>query len=199
MAPWQLQAFQIPLGKRRGDEALRTLALDLGVDGFNLSQFVPTGRGAVEEGLNPHTAKWVLQTWLAAKARHPGLHLTAHSSGLAALSPPEDACRGGCQAGMSIGCITPDGDVTPCVMLPLSLGNINERSLKEIWSGSDTVATLKSREVKGMCGSCSHRDECGGCRAAAWAVTGDLMAEDPYCWIVSNARQRQPHQCGVAA
>ena len=175
------------------------LALELRVDGFNLSQFVPTGRGAAEEGLEPRTAKWLLETWLEAKASHPSLHLTAHSSGLAALSPPEDACRGGCQAGMSIGCITPDGDVTPCVMLPLSLGNLNERPLAEIWSGSETIATLKSREVKGICGSCRHRDSCGGCRASAWAVTGDLMAEDPYCWIVSSARQRQTVDCGVAA
>lgn len=166
-------------------------ALGLGVDGFNLSQFVPTGRGALEEGLDPHTAKWLLQTWLEAKAKHPGLHLTAHSSGLAALSPPEDACRGGCQAGMSIGCITADGDVTSCVMLPLSLGNINERPLADIWSESETVATLKARSLKGICGSCSHRDTCGGCRASAWAVTGDLMAEDPYCWLVSGARARQ--------
>ena len=175
------------------------LARDLGVDGFNLSQFVPTGRGALEEGLDPSTAKWLLQTWLLAKASYPDLHLTAHSSGLAALAPPDDACRGGCQAGMSIGCITPDGDVTPCVMLPLSLGNINERPLAEIWSRSETIAALKSRDVKGICGSCSHKEECGGCRAAAWAVTGDLMAEDPYCWIVSKARQPKPSSCGVAA
>lgn len=162
------------------------LAVTLGVDGVNLSQFVPTGRGSLSEGLQPSLAKHLLETWLAAKRRHPDLHLTAHSSGLAALAPSAADCRGGCQAGMSIGCITARGDVTPCVMFPLSLGNLRSQRLRTIWSRSATVATLKSREVKGRCGDCRYRESCGGCRAAAWAVTGDMMAEDPYCWMLPD-------------
>lgn len=163
------------------------LAVGFGVSGFNLSQFVPTGRGAAAEGLEPWTAKRLLEIWLEAKARHPKLHMTAHSSGLAALSPAAEHCRGGCQAGISIGCITADGAVTPCVMFPLSLGNIKERPLGEIWSTSSTVATLKSRAVKGACAGCAHRIDCGGCRASAWVRTGDMMAQDPYCWLVHDA------------
>lgn len=162
------------------------LALELGVDGFNLSQFVPTGRGSLAEGLPPETAKRVLQTWLAEKSRHPDLHMTAHSSGLAALSPDAEHCRGGCQAGISIGCITPEGDVTPCVMFPMSVGNLNRNTLREIWASSPEIARLQSRAVEGVCGGCPHRLECGGCRAGAWAVTGNTMAQDPYCWLVEN-------------
>lgn len=163
------------------------LALELGVDGFNLSQFVPTGRGAASEALAPLTAKRLLEVWLDARARYPALHLTAHSSGLAALSPETQPCRGGCQAGISIGCITPDGDVTPCVMFPLSLGNLKDRPLAEIWANSPIVGTLKSRSVKGGCASCAHRTACGGCRATAWALTGDMMAEDPSCWLAQGS------------
>lgn len=162
------------------------IALELGVDGFNLSQFVPTGRGTSVEALAPRTAKRLLQTWLDAKVQFPALHLTAHSSGLAALSPAAEHCRGGCQAGISIGCITPAGDVTPCVMFPLSLGNLKDRPLAEIWATSPTVRALKSRKVKGACGTCAHRIQCGGCRAGAWALTGDMMAEDPSCWLISD-------------
>lgn len=162
------------------------LAIRLGVDGFNLSQFVPTGRGAAAESLPPIMGKRLLEIWLDAKVRHPKLHLTAHSSGLAALSPDADHCRGGCQAGISIGCITPDGDVMPCVMFPLSLGNLKDRELAEIWSTSEVVARLKSREVKGACAKCVHRLDCGGCRAGAWALTGDTMGEDPSCWLAQK-------------
>jgi radical SAM protein with 4Fe4S-binding SPASM domain len=162
------------------------LAATLGVDGFNLSQFVPTGRGSIAEGLKPAAAKDLLKAWLAAKRRYPDLHLTAHSSGLAALTPSADDCRGGCQAGLSIGCITAHGDVTPCVMFPLPLGNLRNEQLRAIWSRSATIATLRSREVKGRCGNCRYRSSCGGCRAAAWAVSGDMMAEDPYCWMPSH-------------
>lgn len=172
------------------------IALELGVDGFNLSQFVPTGRGAADEALAPMTAKRLLEIWLDAKVRHPELHLTAHSSGLAALSSGVEHCRGGCQAGISIGCITPDGDVTPCVMFPLSLGNLRDRTLGEIWSTSEDVALLKSREVKGACASCTHRLDCGGCRAGAWALTGDMMAEDPCCWLAHAFSQPRGRTTG---
>lgn len=162
------------------------LALELGVDGFNLSQFVPTGRGVASEALEPQVSKRLLEIWLESKKQHPAFHLTAHSSGLAALSPDQEHCRGGCQAGISIGCISPEGDVTPCVMFPLSLGNIRKTQLREIWSTSPVIATLKSREVKGACARCSHRMICGGCRAGAWAITGDMMAEDPTCWLAEG-------------
>ncbi|WP_054785420.1 radical SAM protein [Pseudovibrio denitrificans] len=124
------------------------LCAQLGVDGFNLSQFVPTGRGALTEGLEPNTARTLLQTWLVAKAAYPHMYLSAHSSGLASLTPDVAACRGGCQAGISIACITPEGDVTPCVMFPLSLGNVKEASFGEIWSNSPHIKTLHKRDVK---------------------------------------------------
>lgn len=161
------------------------LARELGVDGFNLSQFVPTGRGTIDQGVSPQMSRELLQTWLAARKRYPDMYLSAHSAGLAALEPDAADCRGGCQAGMSIGCITAEGDVTPCVMFPLVLGNLKRDSLRNIWEQSETVATLKSREVKGICGTCRFKKTCGGCRAAAWAVDGDMMAEDPYCWIAT--------------
>ncbi|KZL16825.1 Antilisterial bacteriocin subtilosin biosynthesis protein AlbA [Pseudovibrio axinellae] len=162
------------------------LCAQLGVDGFNLSQFIPTGRGALSDGLEPDTAHALLQTWLAAKADYPDMYLSAHSSGLASLAPDADACRGGCQAGISIACVTAEGDVTPCVMFPLSLGNLKDAPFGEIWSNSSHIKALHQRDVKGGCASCSFKWECGGCRAAAWAVDQDMMAEDPYCWLIHD-------------
>lgn len=164
---------------------LLELACDLGVDGFNLSQFVPTGRGSVDQGITPAMSKHLLETWLEARRNYPDMYLSAHSAGLAALEPEAVDCRGGCQAGMSIGCITAEGDVTPCVMFPLVLGNLRSRDLRDIWAGSETISTLQSRQVGGACGACRFKEACGGCRAAAWAVDGDMMAEDPYCWIAN--------------
>ncbi len=31
------------------------------------------------------------------------------------------------------------------------------------------------------CGLCEYRRVCGGCRARAYAATGDYLAEEPYC------------------
>lgn len=164
------------------------LAENLGVDGFNLSQFVPTGRGSLSEGLEPTVAKKLLETWLVEHRRRPKLHMTAHSSGLAALEPAATECRGDCEAGISIGCIMPNGDVTPCVMFPMPIGNLTMRGLRKIWTESPVIDELHARHVKGTCGLCHHRKTRGGCRASAWAVTGDMMAEDPYCWLVDSCR-----------
>tara|TARA_R110002167_G_scaffold94784_1_gene252766 strand:- start:7193 stop:7837 length:645 start_codon:yes stop_codon:yes gene_type:complete len=45
------------------------LARDLKVDGFNLSQFVPTGRGTIDQGVSPTVSRHLLETWLEARKR----------------------------------------------------------------------------------------------------------------------------------
>jgi acetyl-CoA C-acetyltransferase len=35
--------------------------------------------------------------------------------------------------------------------------------------------------LKGKCGICEYKKVCGGCRARAFAQTGDFLAEEPYC------------------
>ncbi|MCH7706861.1 MAG: radical SAM domain protein, coenzyme PQQ synthesis protein E, partial [Myxococcales bacterium] len=40
---------------------------------------------------------------------------------------------------------------------------------------------LREGEVGGRCGRCEYRQVCGGCRARAYAETGDLMGPDDSC------------------
>ena len=35
--------------------------------------------------------------------------------------------------------------------------------------------------LKGKCGCCEFRHVCMGCRARAYAATGDFLAEEPFC------------------
>jgi MoaA/NifB/PqqE/SkfB family radical SAM enzyme len=35
--------------------------------------------------------------------------------------------------------------------------------------------------LKGKCGCCEFRNVCMGCRARAYAATGDFMDEEPFC------------------
>ena len=158
------------------------LVVAAGADGFNLSQFVPTGRGGLEQAMDAATSRHVLEIWLHAKRKYPKMYFAAHSIGLIDLDPTIGQCSGGCQAGISLGCITAAGDVTPCVMLPLPLGNLHEQSFRQIWAGHPLLERMRQREVSGTCGTCQHRQGCAGCRAAAWAHTGDALAADPHCW-----------------
>ena len=92
----------------------------------------------------------------------------------------------GCAAGMPSGYVTilPNGDIIPCMLLQVKLGNIREESITRIWEDSPVLARLRSRELlEGECGKCTHRDICAGCRGRAYEETGNMLAPDPGCWI----------------
>ena len=74
------------------------------------------------------------------------------------------------------------GDVFPSGFLPLPCGNIRENSLREIYRTHPVFRELRDpRLLKGKCGICGFRDLCGGSRARAFAMTGDYLAEEPFC------------------
>ncbi|MBI5098134.1 MAG: radical SAM protein [Nitrospirae bacterium] len=88
----------------------------------------------------------------------------------------------GCLAGQLICLIDVDGNVLPCSYFPKSAGNIREKSFKDIWENSELFRDMRSfKDYKGRCGSCEYVNVCGGCRARAYAVTGDYMDEEPFC------------------
>jgi radical SAM protein with 4Fe4S-binding SPASM domain len=78
--------------------------------------------------------------------------------------------------------IRPNGDVTPCPYLPVFAGTLRKSSLKDLWTSSGLFADIRRRtSLGGRCGECEMNGHCGGCRARAFGMTGDLMAEDPLC------------------
>ena len=93
-----------------------------------------------------------------------------------------DRQTGGCLAGRGVCFVSHRGDVFPCGYLPVGCGNVRERPLSAIWRTSAVFAALRRPELlKGKCGACRWRAGCGGCRARAYAATGDYLAEEPDC------------------
>jgi len=45
------------------------------------------------------------------------------------------------------------------------------------------TSVLNRKELKGKCGTCKFNFTCGGCRVMAFYQSGDVMAEDPTCFI----------------
>jgi radical SAM protein with 4Fe4S-binding SPASM domain len=89
---------------------------------------------------------------------------------------------GGCPAGTHYMGIRPNGDVTPCPYLPVFAGNLRRTPLAELWTSSELFGGIRRRShLEGRCGACEINAECGGCRARAYGMTGDVMAEDPLC------------------
>ncbi len=89
---------------------------------------------------------------------------------------------GGCGAGRLYCAIQPNGSVTPCVYIPIKIGNLRKDKFSDIWENSAILKTLRRRDaVSGNCGRCDFKNVCGGCRARAYAYTGSLNGCDPGC------------------
>jgi len=78
--------------------------------------------------------------------------------------------------------INHQGEVYPSRFLPLSAGNVTTQTLAEVYCESPLFVSLRdSSKLKGKCGRCPVRNVCGGSRARAYAMTGDLFAQEPCC------------------
>ena len=88
---------------------------------------------------------------------------------------------GGCGAGRLYCGLEPNGDITPCVFMPIKLGNIRVDHLRDIWHSLEMLWKLRDRDVLKGCGTCEYRYICGGCRARAYGYYGDVQAPDPGC------------------
>jgi len=88
----------------------------------------------------------------------------------------------GCLAGQHVCFVSRTGEVYPCGYLPISSGNVRTTPLETIWDASKVFARLRDPDLLGgKCGVCGFRAVCGGCRARAYALTGDYLAEEPFC------------------
>ena len=74
------------------------------------------------------------------------------------------------------------GKVYPSGFLPLEGGDVRLQPLGEIYRESPVFKQLRDlSQLKGKCGACEFKEICGGSRARAYAVSGDLLGEEPCC------------------
>ncbi|TFG47540.1 MAG: radical SAM protein [Candidatus Brocadiia bacterium] len=91
----------------------------------------------------------------------------------------------GCLAGLGVLFVGHKGDVFPCGYLPVKCGNILEEKLSAIWFENKDLAIMRDcGKLEGKCGICGYREVCGGCRGRAYSVTGNYMAQEPFCAYV---------------
>ena len=115
--------------------------------------------GSTGIALHPHAAR-------SGKGHPDGMH----------------AVTKGCLAGTGVCFISHQGEVYPCGYLPVLAGDLRRQTFAEIWENSVVFAQLRETEnLKGKCGRCEFRNICMGCRARAFAATGDYLDEEPFC------------------
>lgn len=174
-------------------------AHERGVRAFNAYFLVCTGRGEKLTDITPQQYEALLEHLIAVQARHSGEQDRFMVRAKCAPHIKRLACEGlrrgdlgaaaavmllagaGCPAGRSYLRIGPEGDVTPCPYLPVALGNVRRQPLGEIWQQAEPLQKLRRLELRGRCGACEFKEQCGGCRARALAAGGDVFGEDPWC------------------
>lgn len=89
---------------------------------------------------------------------------------------------GGCGAGRVYCAISPEGIVSPCVFLPIPIGDLRVQRFTDIWLKARAWQGFRNREMLvGRCGKCEYKYVCGGCRARAYAYFGNYLHPDPGC------------------
>jgi len=132
-------------------------------------------------------------------AGQPIGHHTGHPSG-----HPSDmnAMTKGCLAGTGVCFISHEGEVFPCGYLPVIAGDLREQRFADIWENSVIFNQLRdTNNLKGKCGCCEFRNVCMGCRARAFAATGDYLDQEPFCIYeprMPNLREKEiPQPAGT--
>jgi len=110
---------------------------------------------------------------------HPAGNHTGHPGG-----HPNDmnAMTKGCLAGTGVCFVSHEGEVFPCGYLPAIAGDLRKQSFADVWENAKVFNELRDTDnLTGKCGCCEFRNVCMGCRARAFAATGDYLAEEPFC------------------
>ena len=100
---------------------------------------------------------------------------------------------GGNSAGRKLLNIDSEGNVKPDPFFPKVIGNILNQDFTDVWTKEPVELLQKLREhprnISGICAECAYIDICnGGSRSRAYAIYGDMWAEDPSCYLTKEER-----------
>jgi radical SAM protein with 4Fe4S-binding SPASM domain len=184
-------------GNRDEIPRLAEWSAEKGAVSFNCYFVVATGRGAGMRGLSPEENDEVLAELVRLGREYRGRMMVRSKCQPqimrhAYAEDPDSrlldyATR--CPCGVQYCRITPDGKVTPCPYMPVEAGDLAGASFGEIWRTSRVFRELRAGELGGRCGRCEYRAVCGGCRARAFAESGDFLAEDAACGYEPNGEE----------
>ena len=196
--PFQINTT-VTRANRQELPAIHELAISLGAAAHHVFVLVPTGRGEelVDQLLHPEEYEETLR-WLLERQREGKLFIkptcapqfyrlwrqdaAARGEKITPATHGMEAMTKGCLGGQGFAFVSYKGEVQPCGYLELAAGNVRETRFPEIWEKSALFQQLRRvDDYRGKCHSCQYRKVCGGCRARAYALTGDVLAEDPIC------------------
>jgi len=193
--PFQINATVTQHNVAQLPDMLET-AVALGAMTFDVFFLVPTGRGMEIEDrqLSPGDFEQAMN-WVYERKQEKGIpiritcgphyaRIERQRAGAASAPSAVPFSGMGCTAGHGFLFISHQGTIQPCGFVDAACGNLRENGfdLQRIYDSSEVLAALRNRDLyQGKCGACEYWETCGGCRARAYASSGDILGPEPRC------------------
>jgi radical SAM protein len=192
-------------------EEMAALVERLGIVFWEVFFLVPVGRGTALDGLTPAECEAAFEILYRVQRRSPFIlkvteaphyrrYVAQHEAETDRRRAPDARAMPrmltrsegpghtvglaprGVNAGNGFAFVSHTGDVYPSGFLPVRAGNVRTRPLADIYRRTPLFLTLrKPHALRGRCGRCEYNAICGGSRSRAYALTGSLLATDPWC------------------
>jgi radical SAM protein len=182
-------------------DAMADLLRDRGIAMWSVFFLVPVGRGIEEQRISAEEYELVFaRLWHHARHQPYAVKTTEAphyrrfvlqqgGNPLAGPAGEEDGGRRrGHRAPLGVGdgkgvmFVGHNGEIYPAGFLPLCCGRFPRDSVVDVYQNHPTFLALRDPDhFRGKCGVCDYRQQCGGSRARAYALTGDPLESDPDC------------------
>lgn len=187
------------------------LAVHLGAKAFHPFLLVPTGRAKnlADQEISPKEYERILN-WIYEQREKIPIQFKPTCAphyyrifrqkekgrkGITSYSPHGfDSMSKGCMGGQFFAFISHLGKVQICGFLEVEAGDLRKENynFKAIWDNSPLFLSIRNiDQYNGRCGYCEFRNICGGCRARAFAVSGNYLDEEPYCIYQPKRKKKE--------
>ncbi len=101
------------------------------------------------------------------------------------VARPQAFIPAGVNDGKGVMFVSHTGLIHPTGFLPVVCGVFPLQSVVDVYQKSGIFRALRDADrLEGKCGRCEFHNVCGGSRARAYAVTGNMFAQEPDCSYV---------------
>jgi radical SAM protein with 4Fe4S-binding SPASM domain len=175
---------------------LIAMAKTLGARSFAVHRFIPTGRGEEHNELQMLTGQETLDLYTLllqenSVCREDFRVITENCSicSIASLLPntvdTSDKIVGGCHIGTSCIHVHFDYNMITCPKANMVVADLRDVSLIDAFFDSLLLSKFRGRDFGIHCKSCPLRNRCGGCRAIALYLSGDIFGDESICPLIS--------------
>jgi radical SAM protein len=164
---------------------------------------IPVGRAEASERLTADECEDAFARLFAQSRKQPYLVKTTEAmhyrrymmqhrrdAGNTSSAAPPPFATAGINDGKGVMFVSHTGVVYPAGFLPVMCGTFPAQNVVDIYQNSNVFRALRDPDrLEGKCGQCEFRQICGGSRARAYAVTGNMLAAEPDCSYLPRPAQ----------